>query len=136
METNQQQPKPYDQALKEAFSDHVSNSGGRSEYMQADFDAGFSAGYNAAMNNVAARKRDEAFKERIKHYFVSFTGIGENGTSITGCNIISFKNASLTKISEYLTSENKMKSKAIILNLRELGDEEYEMLNPNSIPQS
>ena len=133
---NTNKPKPYDQAREEAFADHVANSGGRSEYMQVDFDAGFSAGYNAAMNNVAARKRDEAFKERIKHYFVSFTGIGENGISITGCNIISFKNASLTKISEYLTSENKMKGIAIILSLRELSDEEYEMLNPNSIQQS
>ena len=58
------QPKPYDQAREEAFADHISNSGGRSVYMQADFDAGFSAGYNAAMNNVAARKREDALRER------------------------------------------------------------------------
>lgn len=58
------QPKPYDQARREAFADHINHVGGRSEYIKVDFDAGFSAGYNAAMNNVAARKREDALRER------------------------------------------------------------------------
>ena len=54
------QPKPYDQARKEAFADHVANSGGRSEYMQVDFDAGFSAGYNAALHDRERELRERA----------------------------------------------------------------------------
>lgn len=49
MTTNQ--PKTYDQALNESFAEYVANTGGRSEYMKPDFDAGFSAGYKAALHD-------------------------------------------------------------------------------------
>ena len=84
METNQ--PKPYDQAREEAFADHVANSGGRSEYMQVDFDAGFSAGYNAAMNNVALRKRDEALRERAA--IAAMQGLLAHGTATCSSDFI------------------------------------------------
>ena len=58
METNQ--PKPYDQAREEALADHVANSGGRSVYMQVDFDAGFSAGYNAALHDLERELMERA----------------------------------------------------------------------------
>ena len=54
------QPKPYNQARKEAFADHIANSGGRSEYMKIDFDAGFSAGYNAALQDRERELRERA----------------------------------------------------------------------------
>ena len=57
MDTNQ---RTYDQALKEAFADHIANSGGRSEYMKPDFDAGFSAGYNAALQDRERELRERA----------------------------------------------------------------------------
>lgn len=80
------QPKPYDQARKEALADHIANTGGRSVYMQPDFDAGFSAGYNAAMNNVALRKRDEALREEIAKDIFSRCLSHEDGDVRAFCN--------------------------------------------------
>ena len=84
METNQ--PKPYDQAREEALADHISNSGGRSEYMKPDFDAGFSAGYNAAMNNVAARKREDALRAEIAKDIFTRCLSHEDGDVRAFCN--------------------------------------------------
>lgn len=54
------QPKPYDQARKEAFEDYSANTPGQTEYMKIDFDAGFSAGYNAALRGHERELRERA----------------------------------------------------------------------------
>ena len=53
-------PKPYHQAKKEAFDEYIANTGGRSEYMKPDFDAGFAAGYNAALHDRGRKLRERA----------------------------------------------------------------------------
>lgn len=54
------QPKTYDQALKESFAEYVAKTPGQTEYMKMDFDAGFSAGWNAALHDREMELRERA----------------------------------------------------------------------------
>lgn len=56
MTTNQ--PKTYDQALKESFAEYVAKTPGQSAYMKMDFDAGFAAGWNAALHDRERNLRE------------------------------------------------------------------------------
>ena len=58
------QPKPYLQDRDEHWEAYRKDNPAISEFMERDYKDGFSDGYNAAMNNVALRKRDEALRKR------------------------------------------------------------------------
>ena len=64
MNTTQPQPKDYMTAREECWNAYLNDNHDMSEYMERDYKSGFSDGYNAAMNNVALRRRDDALRER------------------------------------------------------------------------
>lgn len=133
METTQPIPQT-ENGCQEAYQHYHANSYGYSEWQETDFKAGYNEGYNKgyqeAILTLDQSRRD--YKERVKHYFVSFMGVLENGYPINGCQIISFKNATFTELSEHIRDEQKFQGQAVILNLRELSQYEFEMLNPQT----
>lgn len=131
------QAKPNDQTIDDAYAYYHANSYGYSEYQEEDFKAGFNVGYNKgyqeAVNGLDQSRG--AYKERMKRYFVSFSGVSESGNSIVGCSILSFKNKSLKEITEEIKAKNNMQSQCVILNLRELSEDEFQMLTTETIQQ-
>ena len=93
------QPKPYDQTREEALADHISNSGGRSVYMQADFDAGFSAGYNAALHDRERELRERAAIAAMDAILRSDVTIRLNGEALD------FSPANVAKVSVIFATE-------------------------------
>ncbi len=58
-------PIPYDQAVTEAYKHYHANTYGYSEYQEQDYKAGYADGYNAALNNVALRNRQDSLREQV-----------------------------------------------------------------------
>lgn len=132
METTQPTQQP-DNGCQEAYKHYAANNAyGFSEFMEQGFKSGYDVGYNKGYQE-AVRIYDQSrgdYKERVKHYFISFSGATESGNTLTGCSIYTLKNKSLQEISEWIKTQNNLRSLPVILNLRELSKDEFEMLNP------
>ncbi len=67
---------------------------------------------------------------RTKYYFVSYLGVPFEGASQYGCLVFKCGYMSLMEMCNFISEVNGYSKPAVILNLRELTQEEFEMLNP------
>ncbi len=133
----------YINTRKQCFQNYRANAAGLSEYMQLDFNSGFDTGYQVAKEELAAKSslvaKDERpaaeFKNDLKYYFVSFFGTRKSCSSQFGNSILVFRKMNMTEISERISKDCGFETPAVILNLRELSKEEFEMLNPEASHQ-